>query len=428
MIRYVNISLECFGSLISLLIIISIFAGEYKKDPLNKKTAYILICNILVLLSDTFALIFKGDTHIWSYYIVRIANFGVYVFSYFVLIGFTEYLIGFLNTKTKVPRTIANIMWALSAVAVTLVIVSQWTHIFYYIDELNIYHRQSLFWVSQMWGILCLIMNIVLIIKYYYLLNKREKFILLSYTCLPIIAMIIQIYIYGLALLNLAITISCLNLYLNIQFDQAKKTKEIELELEKNKIEMMINQIKPHFLYNTLSTIRYLCQEDPIQAQEAINQFSQFLRLNIEFVSNPSSIPFQKELEHVQNYLNIEQLRFKERLNVIYKIESQDFWLPALTLQPIVENAVNHGILKKQKGGTLCIQTQENKDCYRIIVEDDGVGFQDNSHIQDSSTHIGIENVRSRLKLLCHGELIIESEIKIGTKVMMVIPKGGKTI
>lgn len=426
MIRYINIALEVFSGLISLLVVLSIIAGNDKKDRLNQKFVCMLICNIFVLFNDSIALIFKGHMDLGSIILVRIGNFCAFVFSYLILATFTDYLISFLQTKKEISRMPAKIMWGLSIIAIILVFVSQWTNIYYIIDEHNVYHRQGLFWLSQSWGIICLLINSIVILKNHKVLSKRETISLMGYILLPVVAMFIQIFVYGVALLYLSTSISCLALYLNMQIDQAQKTKEIELELERHKIEIMINQIKPHFLYNTLSTIRYLCESNPQQAQIAITQLSQFLRLNIEFLSSTDQIPFVQELEHIKNYLNIECLRFKDKLNIQYDIQTTDFTLPPLTVQPIVENAVHHGVLKNKDGGTIWIQSQETDNDYRILIKDNGVGFHYQEIDSQNETHIGICNVSERLKLVRHGTVEIESSDGEGTTVTLILPKEEK--
>ncbi|MEG1877245.1 MAG: ATP-binding protein, partial [Lachnospiraceae bacterium] len=123
-------------------------------------------------------------------------------------------------------------------------------------------------------------------------------------------------------------------------------------------------------------------------------------------------------------YLGIEKKRFEEKLNIVYEITDLDFAIPALTLQPIVENAVKHGVTKKKSGGTVNISTREREDCYEIIVADDGVGFDVLKPLTDTDTHVGIENVRSRLWSICRGTLDIKSAIGEGTTAIIRIPRG----
>lgn len=114
----------------------------------------------------------------------------------------------------------------------------------------------------------------------------------------------------------------------------------------------------------------------------------------------------------------------EERLNVIYHIDTMGFCVPAFTMQPLVENAIKHGVLKRKKGGVVTISTRETAGDYEITIVDDGVGYHPSQSVPESDTHIGIENVRDRLLSMCQGTLTIESKIGRGTRATIQIPKG----
>ena len=138
-------------------------------------------------------------------------------------------------------------------------------------------------------------------------------------------------------------------------------------------------------------------------------------------------IPFDQELEHLKKYLYIEKLRFGKKLNVAYDIQATDFILPQLSIQPLVENAVKHGVGMKKKGGTVTIATRETEKAYEVIVSDDGVGFDVNApQKEDGRSHVGMENTRRRLKEMCGGEVNIESTIGEGTVATVILPKEGQ--
>ena len=143
----------------------------------------------------------------------------------------------------------------------------------------------------------------------------------------------------------------------------------------------------------------------------------------MESLTDKSPILFEKELSHTQAYLQLEQQRFGNKLQVVYEIEAVDFSIPPLTLQPIAENAVRHGLMKKENGGTLRIASGENDNAFYITVSDDGVGFSQDSYKKGNSMHIGIANVRNRLQTLCRGTVQIQSEPGKGTAVTIYIPK-----
>ena len=196
----------------------------------------------------------------------------------------------------------------------------------------------------------------------------------------------------------------------------------IRKERERQRMQLMYSQIKPHFLYNTLETIEALCLTDPKAANEATARFSQYLRNNMAGIAEDKTVPFSKELSHAKLYLELEQTRFEDALQVEYHIGCTDFFLPPLTLEPLVENAVRHGVRMKPDGrGTVKIFVEQKPDCYEITVQDDGPGFDATVPPADGKPHIGIYNVRTRLE--DHGgSLTIHSELGRGTAATIRVP------
>ena len=206
-------------------------------------------------------------------------------------------------------------------------------------------------------------------------------------------------------------------------YRKAQKAAELEKELAEINMTLMLSQIQPHFLYNALNTIKYLTKKDPQKAESAIVKFSGYLRTNMDSLTQKEPIPFEKELEHVKNYVSIEQIRFGDRLKIEYEIENVDFSIPPLTIQPIVENAIKHGVNQKAEGGTVKIKTYETGSYNIVCVEDDGVGFDVNEKKNDGRSHVGVTNIKKRLEVMLNAYIEIQSEINVGTKVTIKIPK-----
>lgn len=208
-------------------------------------------------------------------------------------------------------------------------------------------------------------------------------------------------------------------------FVQAAKAEQFENELVQSKVSVMLSQIQPHFLYNTLVVIRQLCDIDPKTAKEAVTEFATYLRGNLDSLTLNTTIPFEKEMEHIENYVSLEKKRFGDRINMDYDIECVDFEVPSLTIQTIVENAIRHGITKRKEGGTVTIRTRESKKRYIIEVIDNGIGMDLTKppEYNDNRSHVGLDNVRKRVESMCNGELLFNSTPSIGTTVYMSIPK-----
>ena len=202
--------------------------------------------------------------------------------------------------------------------------------------------------------------------------------------------------------------------------------KEIRAQLQENRIAIMISQIQPHFIYNTLGTIQYLCKENPEKAAQLVQNFSMYLRGNFSELDNTVPIRFLKELEHVRCYTDIELVRFPD-MTVQYDIQADAFLLPALSVQPLVENAIKHGLMGLEEGGTVTVATFETETHYCVKVTDNGVGF-DETCLQDKRKHVGIRNVRERLQVMCGGTLTVESQKGKGTTALIQIPKEGNKV
>ena len=208
----------------------------------------------------------------------------------------------------------------------------------------------------------------------------------------------------------------------------ATKAKELEMEkivlgaeLAESRISTMISQIRPHFIYNTLGSIEQLCNIDPRKAGELVHNFAKYLRGNFRELDNPKPILMSQEMEHVHHYISIENVRFPD-MTFTFEMNSDDFHIPALTIQPIVENAIKHGLMKLQKGGTIHVVSFETDTHYCVTVEDDGVGF-DTDDLLDERKHVGIRNIRGRLEAMVNGTLEITSTEGVGTTVLIRIPK-----
>ena len=208
----------------------------------------------------------------------------------------------------------------------------------------------------------------------------------------------------------------------------AAKARELEIEkmtlnaqLAESRISTMMSQIRPHFIYNTLGSIEQLCKLDPQKAGELVHNFAKYLRGNFGELDNPKPILMSQEMEHVRHYISIENVRFPD-MTFTFEMNSEDFHIPALTVQPIVENAIKHGLMKLPKGGTIQVLSYETDTEYCISVVDDGVGFDTNALIDDRK-HLGLRNIRERLKVMVDGTLEIESAVGVGTKVLIKIPK-----
>ena len=299
------------------------------------------------------------------------------------------------------------------------------------------------------WAVGQLIVNLILIgclVKEYFC-KKDKNYWLYIGAILPLIAFGADLVMTGLGIWKggavskyvfialFAVTMVVVLRIIPSNINAAEKAKELELqrsrlEAEKNSVEaelkesrvaIMLSQIQPHFIYNTLGTIERMCLKDPQKANELVRNFSLYLRGNFSELDSVTPIRFVEELKHVEYYVNIEKVRFPD-MSIEYDVETTAFVLPALSVQPLVENAIKHGLMRLETGGTVVIRSYETPTHFCVEVKDDGVGFDTGLPI-DEKKHVGLRNIRGRLKAMLDGDLILESKPGDGTKAVIMIPK-----
>lgn len=206
--------------------------------------------------------------------------------------------------------------------------------------------------------------------------------------------------------------------------EQRRAERRTKLELQRTKEKLLLSQIRPHFIYNTLGAIRYMIRRDPETAYQMTYQFSRYLRGNLQALEGEEMIPFSRELDHIRTYISIEQVRFGEALNMVCEIQEEGFRIPVLTIQPLVENAVKHGIRQKEGGGCVILRTGLDGNRIFIEIEDNGAGFDVKSRTEsDQMDHLGLRNVMYRLESLLGAEVSIASQIGEGTRIYISFEK-----
>ncbi|MBQ3848115.1 MAG: histidine kinase [Clostridia bacterium] len=178
-----------------------------------------------------------------------------------------------------------------------------------------------------------------------------------------------------------------------------------ELELSNTNLRLLQNQISPHFIYNALFLIKALIWTDQKRASDAVDDFSLYTRRNIEAMRSNDLIRFEEELEHIRAFLNIENVDDETGMVVEFNTEELDFLIPPLTVEPLVENALIHGIGTLESGGVITVSSERADGGYMICVEDNGVGFD----TENTKYGVGLENAKTRLELQCGGKLDISS-------------------
>lgn len=219
--------------------------------------------------------------------------------------------------------------------------------------------------------------------------------------------------------------------YRDAQKNAEKRLERLQIQLNESRIKISTGQMQPHFLYNSLASIREIVLENPEYAADLIFDFTTHLRACIKSMASEEFTPFSQEIENIKSYVNIEKMRFGDKLQVKYEIQESDFSIVPLSIQPLVENAIRHGIYEKgSKGGVVKISSYREENEIVIEVEDNGVGFdvekiraEIQSEERDST---GLQSLIFRFEKLMNANVKIESMIGEGTKITVRIPIKGR--
>ena len=421
---------EFLGSIAARFVLVGIVAffgvgsiaiGLMRKDMSDQ------IWLVLLCVTFIFRMLISNEGYIVSHSAFGNINYEImmsliYVSTYIIKLCMLMHLVNVLGLKIN-NATLSFI----SAVFLVCAFIPYFTYDYIYIS-------QAYMWIQSV----AYFFDVYMIYKLSGAIVKKKKFApqYLVFYCITAAALVTDnLHINGFisASVSFVMPVACflfisLMLFVHISdtlntYKKAQRTAELEKELGELNITLMISQIQPHFLYNALNTIKYLIKKDPKTAEGAVVKFSNYLRSNMDSLTQKEPIPFEKELYHVKNYVDIEQLRFGDRLKIEYDIQIVDFTIPPLTLQPIVENAIKHGVNQRPEGGTVTIKTDETKSYVIITVEDNGVGFDINEKKNDGRSHVGIQNIRKRLEEIMGAFIEIKSEVGTGTTVTIKIPK-----
>lgn len=369
------------------------FAVSIWNDPYIFNTRMLGLCIMLYMLFSTLIIVTRlsgteGKIGWCAFYISTVSVFSCVIASFFGNIKFYD----------------TWLWWALVEVAVSLtLIVCQLIHL------RNSNNTKKFFCVAGSIALTAFIVDFIATGFGWWEGGKASKNVFLA-----IFIMVIVIVV--------RIIPSHINAAIKARELEVEK-QALKAELQESRISIMLSQMQPHFIFNTLNTIYHLCEFDPEIARSTINSFSKYLRNNINNLGHSDMITFEKEMSFVRNYLDIEKVRFDDELEINFDLAVTSFKLPVLTVQPIVENAVKHGTSKKEGVSTLTISTRETETCYEIEVRDTGIGFDTTHQPGDEHKHVGITNVRQRLEHLCSGTLTIESTLGEGTTATIRIPK-----
>ncbi len=409
--------------IVGMIICATLFSSMLYDHRMTKASVLFMILNLMVcaLLFSEF-MTFRYDRESDFAVLASMMNHYTYALAMIILLNHWLYLKQQIPVANEEYEKVELLYYACFFAGMGLLVVNALTGCIFHID-----YRSGEYIVGDYVLLMLIPPTLMLLINAYcahrFYTDRRSRNTLYVYSAMCFIGLIVQ----GLTLYYLSMCIFFLFatflIHGGFYVERGEEITRKDAKIVEQNVTMMISQIQPYFLYNSLNSIAKM-EGNPPETVKAVEDFAKYLRSNMNTISQTTTIPFEKEMEHVQTYVDLEKLRFKDKLNVVYTITDSDFRIPPLTLQMLVENAIKHGITQKEEGGTVTIVTAEEGDTHRITVTDDGVGFDTSvPPSDDTRSHVGILNITERLRDLLDGTLEISSEIGRGTVAVITIPK-----
>ena len=348
----------------------------------------------------------------------RIAIFGESFFSSLLMPMLTLHLLHCAGEdwRRSTLMTAVGVLWLVYFV---LLIVTQFMTAIYTVTPDNAYQRGPWYPMLLIAPILLMLMNMVGLRRRRAKLTRQQTLALALYLLIPMGCIIVQMLSYGLLMIVIGSCMAAFCMFIFILRDQQDRYAAQQEENARQKASIMVLEMRPHFIYNTMTSIYCLCKQDPELARQVIMDFTTYLRKNFTAIASETPIPFTSELEHTHAYLAVEQAQYPETLYVDFDTPHTRFRVPPLTLQPIVENAVKHGRDPYAGPLRISIRTRKTDSGSEIAVLDDGRGF---APADNSEPHIALNNIQQRLELMCGGRLTITPNDGGGTVVTVTIP------
>jgi len=417
----VDFALDVYGMAVLFFVFSAICRSWENSSRITHVFSGILICVYIELFLDVIAWCVQGSP---EYVLLnRVDNFLVYIFGVLITYFFYEYFAYICELVGKLRHIFDYIVRSICLIDIILIIANLFNGMFYTINSAGEYIRNDkTFIVSVLSSAIVLIIDIYVIFSQK--LSKRIKGGLVSYVIILVVSVLIQVTTFGLSIQYPGIALSLVVIYCNVQTTKERELIDAKAKvIEQNNI-IMLSQIQPHFMYNTLATIKVLVSLDPALAEETLDNFSAYLRGNITALKNEALVPIEREIEHTKYYTNIEKLRFDD-ITIEYDIQDTHFMMPVLSIQPLVENAIKHGV-RGVENGKVTIRTEyvmEDKEkWHKVTIEDNGIGFEIGAKPEGPGTHIGMTNVQHRIESLSHGKFVIDSQRGKGTTISIYIP------
>lgn len=422
--QIVYFSIEIWGAFFSLIAALTILLTRHFDKSGSRKLMLGMLCSAALMICDGISIYFRGNPSPSAVLIERWSTFAVYFLSFLIIPLSAQYVSQIIYKRSGGFKLYWELIeWGIFIFGALLLIVNAIYPFMFYVDDVGRFVRMPFFfWVPSLIGFTGILTTLAVALKYSKYMMPIERAAVVSFQVLPMAGIIIKLFYPETPFVTIAIVVSSIILFVSYEASYVQFLVEQEQKLSEAKLKLVNQQMKPHFIFNTLTLIRYQCLTAPNDAAQTVSEFSNYLRSLTDYLTEEDCISVETELDIVKNYLRIQSKRFGDGIKVEYDIEETDFDVPPFSIQTLAENAVHHGFKSGQGDkGLIKVSTKRDKNKRIVTVEDNGAGFDVREMEKKGS--VGIKNTRNRVKIMCGGELTIESEPGKGTRATIVIPE-----
>ena len=427
--QYLRISVELWGCFFCIMAAVAVFITR-RSDPKGARRLIRVMLCCIILMSSEILLVFATEMKECDYIILRILHFSSNFVGMLIIPLVANYISHIICVRSEGTRIYwSTVEWGVFFLGIILLSINEFIPYIYYIGEDGKYIELAFFFLPVAVIFIGLLMALSVVIVYIRYLANIEKVAIVSFLLLPMMSMIMLIYDEGKYYINIAIVISAMIMFFAYEINYSDYMVKLEKNLNDDKLRIINQQMQPHFIFNSLALIRYLCRTNPQEAIKSIDDFSVCMRKTTDFMGYNLCTDVANEIDFVKHYLNIQKKRFNEKIDIKFLINDVDFSIPPFSIQTLTENALHHGLQDGQvEDARIVIETKKIDGNHIVIISDNGVGFnvdeaKNDKFKNDEAGHVGISNTRKRIEIMCNGQLFIESKPNTGTSIKIIIPE-----
>ena len=417
-----NIAISVAGMAIALLCLIQSICSR-KIEGWNRSFFIVLFATMNIYIGSV--LVYSVSTAMGSYGNVRVSETAMFSQSFtssllMVLLALMIRHFIWGNSEERLKKNLylylIGFIWLIYLVILSMTLFNE--RIYYFTPD-NVYHRGPLYALLMIPPMIIMTLIFIALLRRKNELTRKQFCAMLIYILIAVICVPVQLALKGIMIIVFGTSIAGIIMFALLMTEQVEMNMKKTEEIADQRVQLLTLQMSPHFICNTLLSIYYLCDDDKDKAQKTILDFTDYLRKNYTAMTKDTTVPFSDELEHARAYAAVEKVRYEDMLEVVFDIKDEDFMLPPLTLQPLVENSVKHGIDPAGNVLNILVRAERSEEGYVVTVEDNG---SDKGRSGPEGTHVAVKNITNRLKIMCNGSLELIKKDGGGAVVRIVIP------